>query len=633
MSKFAMEKKTVLSAAAEEQVKHRHVPGVAYEINDPYTKLIFTIGGGFFNEPKYYDTNRSDADFYAELLAQGKITSKITDDKGLTEQAREVLETITACANGDRPEDLFVIAAWARDKTNGLRMRTTPQMALVIGAQCEKSKPFVAKYATAIMQRPDEIRQVFAAYRHLFQTQAKGSSRPHKGGLPHCLRKALALTLAEASEYGLLKYDGTDRPTFGDVLKMVRGVSIRNFLEKNARLNNQTFNQANWPLSKAMFEYLVNGKVVEGAPPIILARQEFMSAKAEDLLKRADLPDLIHKAGLTWENTISHLGSSKQTWELVIPEMSEMALTRNLRNFEQAGISKEAWDKVYEKLLGMEESVQLPFRWFTAHRQVTSTEAKSVVGLKLDQACERLPDLPGITVAFTDNSGSAVGCPVSGKSDLRVADCGNILEAVLAKKLGRRAKIAVFGDSLIWIPFSQADSCMAIKEKIDACAQRDERSTHGALAFDAYKRGTGVGGGTETGLWWGLHDLIERKEKVDRIIIMSDFCCYTQGNAGFVSYHRGRSEEQVFGKDASIQGLVDKYRRTVNPDCRVYSINLNGHGQAQTRPSDTKTQLLSGWSEKIFDIIRETEGVQQVQGGEIPVELPTIEVIRQRYKR
>src|SRR5687767_12988739 len=52
--------------------------------------------GGFFNEPKYYDSNRSVAMFYAELLSTGRISSKIVDEIGLTEQARDVLETATA---------------------------------------------------------------------------------------------------------------------------------------------------------------------------------------------------------------------------------------------------------------------------------------------------------------------------------------------------------------------------------------------------------------------------------------------------------------------------------------------------------------------------------------------------------
>ena len=634
MSKFGMKKGTVHDRAADEQVAHVHVPGKAYNVADPVTKLIHTIGGGFFNEPKYYDTNRSYVEFMTELLTTGKISSTIKDEKGLTEQAREVLETATAVANGETPEDLLIVAAWARDTENGLRLRTTPQIMLALAAAQPKTKPFVTKYATAIIKRADEIRQVFGAFRHLFMTTtdeqkaeaAKTGKQPraHRGALPHGLRKALAHALAIQSDYALLKYNGDERPTFADVLKMVGGSrEIGKYLEK---ITGQK--RPNWPVSKAMFEYLVNGKYVDGLPPMLQARKEFFATKDASAVTL----ELVKAAGLTWENVVSHLGSTKAVWELCIPLMGEMALTRNLRNFEQAGISKEAWDQVYERMLAVEDTVQLPFRFFSAEREVTSTEAKSLMGRLLDRAVEKVADLPGVTLVLTDNSGSAVGCAISGKSKLRVSDAGNMLEAILAKKLGRRAIIGVFGDSLIWVKFNQADSCLAIKNQIDAIAQREERSEHGALAIPQFKTGVGVGGGTETGLWFGVDDITKRKVHVDRIIFLSDLCCYTQGDDG-TAKNCGVNMEEYFGKKATMQSMVDKYRQAVNPDCWVYSVNLSGHGQSQLRPGDDRTHLLSGWSEKLLDMIRELEAGKTPEENGQPVEVPAIEVLRGRYGR
>ena len=319
--------------------------------------------------------------------------------------------------------------------------------------------------------------------------------------------------------------------------------------------------RVNWPVSKAMFDYLVNGKYVGELPDTLQARQQFFATKDVSAITL----ELVKEAGLTWENVVSHLGSSREVWELCIPIMGEMALTRNLRNFEQAEISTAAWDKVYDRLQAVEETVQLPFRFFSAEREVTSTEAKSLLGRMLDRAVEKVADLPGITLVLTDNSGSAVGCAISGKSKLRVADCGNMLEAVLAKKLGRRAIIGVFGDSLIWVKFNQADSCLAIKNQIDAVAQREERSEHGALAIPQFKTGAGVGQGTETGLWFGMDDITRRKVKVDRIIFLSDLCCYTQGDDG-TAKNCGVNMEEYFGKKATMQSMVDRYRQAVNPD-------------------------------------------------------------------
>jgi hypothetical protein len=624
MSKFGMKKGSMHDRADAEQVAHKHVPGRAYEVSNPVAKLIHTIGGGFFNEPKYYDSNRSATEFYAELLSTGRIASKIVDEKGLTEQAREVLETATAVANGESPEDLLVIAAWARDTENGLKLRATPQIMLALAAAHPRTRPFIPKYATAIMRRADEIRQVFGAFRDLFMSAKPGThSRQHRGSLPHALRKALALALAKQSDFTLLKYNGSDRPTFADVLKMVGGSKeIGKYLEKVIGEK-----RPNWPVSKAIFEYLVNDEYVEPLPLILVARRQFFTNKDADAVSL----DLVKEAGLTWENVVSHLGSSKKVWELCIPIMGEMALTRNLRNFEQAGISAPAWDQIYERMLTVEDTVQLPIRFFAAAREVSSVEAKTLLAKLLDRAVEKVADLPGVTMVLTDNSGSAVGCAISGKSKLRVSDCGNMLEAILAKKLGSRAIIGVFGDSMIWVPFSQEESTLSIKSKIDSIAQHEERSNYGALAIPHYQKGEGVGGGTETGLWFALDDLTKRKVHVDRMIFLSDLCCYTQGDDG-TAQNCGVNMEEYFGRRATMQSMVDLYREAVNKNCFVYSVNLSGHGQSQLRPKDERTHLLSGWSEKLLDMIRDLEAGKTEQS-EPNVEVPTIKVLRSCYQR
>src|SRR5262245_38518393 len=168
--------------AFSEQVAHRHVPGRAYEVEDAVTKLIHSVGSGFFNEPKYYDSNRSAEDFARELRETGKISSVIVDRMGLTEQAREVLETAQAVASSERPEDLLIVAAWARDPRQGLRLRSTPAVLLALAAANDNTKPFVARYATAVLRRADEVRLCFATFRHLYQPGADGR---HKGSLPH----------------------------------------------------------------------------------------------------------------------------------------------------------------------------------------------------------------------------------------------------------------------------------------------------------------------------------------------------------------------------------------------------------------------------------------------------------------
>src|SRR3954469_14540999 len=156
MGKLGFSKDSIHDLVHEETVAHDHVPGRAYEVADPSQKLIHLIGGGFFNEPRYYDPKRSYDEFTRELLTTGKIASTLVDEQGLTAQAREVIEAATAVATSEHPEDLLIIAAWARDPREGLRLRTTPQILLVIAAEHPGTRGYVARYATAIMRRADE---------------------------------------------------------------------------------------------------------------------------------------------------------------------------------------------------------------------------------------------------------------------------------------------------------------------------------------------------------------------------------------------------------------------------------------------------------------------------------------------
>ena len=278
---------------------------------------------------------------------------------------------------------------------------------------------------------------------------------------------------------------------------------------------------------------------------------------------------------------MSHLGSTREVWELCIPLMGEMALTRNLRNFEQAAISQSTWDRVFERLLAVEDTVQLPFRFFAAEREITSPEAKNLLARLLDRAVEKVADLPGVTLILADNSGSAVSCSVSGKSKLRVSDAGNMLEAVLAKKLGWRALIGVFGDSLIWGSV-QTRLIAAWRSRTGSMPSPSWRNGASMVPWPIpqFTTGAGVGQSTETGLWFGLDDITKRRIHVDRIIFLSDLCCYTQGDDGTAA-NCGVNMEKYFGEKATMQSMVDRYHQTINPACWVYSVNLNGHGQSQ----------------------------------------------------
>src|SRR5690606_15992047 len=105
------------------------------------------------------------------------------------------------------------------------------------------------------------------------------------------------------------------------------------------------------------------------------ARTNFLSlSKSElrSLVNTGEAQSRIAEAGLTWEALSGAIegGMDAKAWEAVIPSMGYMALLRNLRNFEQAGVSTDVLDAVARKIEDKDEaakSKQFPMRFLSAY--------------------------------------------------------------------------------------------------------------------------------------------------------------------------------------------------------------------------------------------------------------------------
>ena len=77
--------------------------------------------------------------------------------------------------------------------------------------------------------------------------------------------------------------------------------------------------------------------------------------------------------------------------------------------------------------------------------------------------------------------------------------------------------------------------------------------------------------------------LAKENINVDRVIVFSDNECNSPYSGGTIQKH------------------ADAYRKSVNPNCWVHGVDLQGYGTQQF--TGTKTNLISGWSEKILEFI------------------------------
>lgn len=162
-------------------------------------------------------------------------------------------------------------------------------------------------------------------------------------------------------------------------------------------------------------------------------------------------PQVLQDAGMTWESVAGWLQGpmTAEVWEALIPEMGYMALLRNLRNFEQAGISDAAKAKVIARLSSREEvarSRQFPFRFYSAYKNVESFDYLPALQTAMDHTVENVPEFSGKTLVLIDDSGSMGGGYYSRKGTMTYAEQAALFGIAIAKKNAGRVNVYPFAE-------------------------------------------------------------------------------------------------------------------------------------------------------------------------------------------
>lgn len=261
----------------------------------------------------------------------------------------------------------------------------------------------------------------------------------------------------------------------------------------------------------------------------------------------------------TWEVGLTEAGTKdnkeqakKEVWLnlLKTKKIGYFALLRNLRNIIQQ--APEATPLACEMLTDeklIKKSLVLPFRYWSAHKELAQISGSREVMEALSKAAEialsNVPKLDGKTLIAIDVSGSMGGQP---------SDIASMFGAMLYKT--NNADIMLFDTSSSWFSPNPKSDILSI-----VSAMRNEFR----------------GGGTDFSLIFKA-----AKEKYDRVVILSDM-------QPWVQYHTPVSD-------------LNKYKARTGANPMVYSIDLQGYGTLQF--PETQICHLTGWSEKIFEIMK-----------------------------
>jgi hypothetical protein len=582
--------------------------GTAFEINDAALKLVCMTGGSFYAEPKFYSGSavvpkRLPGGELGKLarrleIADSKLEGFISGEE-LDDVAREVVATAIDVANSDRPEDLLAIARWLRNEAN---IRLTPQVLLVIASRLDATKPFVRSYAPHIVVRPDEVKICLLLHRFFFGMKS----------LSNCLDFGLGEALSRFGERALMKYDGTDYPTWKDVLCTIH----------RGKKGKSSGKGSEWPLPRALTNYLITGKVTDPKKiPIVAARKEL--AKLTKLDDRAKA--LAVESKVNWEVLLSQFGRTPETktevWEHLLDNnlVGYMALLRNLRNLLKAGVSDSVIDRVAGKLSDSDEvlrSRQLPFRFLQAHRVLKEDcggYGSSCSSLHLNQilgavesasnaAAANVPVMPGLTAVFADNSGSMEMNKVSKESKVTCAAAANALCGIIAKS-AEKAVVCAFGTDIAPVNFTDNDTVIGIADKVEGANTRGQNTN--AHLIPQWLRRQGL--------------------KPDRVIVLSDLQTWSDSSMSGVNGYRARNASE---EKALCDTWADYVSFSGGKSTWLHCVHLNGYGDSPVDEGMLLNQV-SGFSEKVVKMLLQAEGSLSVEKEEDS--LPTVDQIRKEW--
>lgn len=361
--------------------------------------------------------------------------------------------------------------------------------------------------------------------------------------LPMQLRKALKHKLESFNDYQLSKALSESREvSMADCIKLLRPN------EKVAKV------------PEGFYAKVIEGKVKMGA---------------ESKQVQSELAKSRNK------NSSSTVEDVKQS----IDTSTIMAIVKNLVALYRAGVfdDKGAVNSIVDKLTDRKQvrnSRLLPFRFYSAYKEICKLPSSygvrcvtDALVTALDFSIDNLQKLEGYNAILIDRSGS-MSYPVSSMSTVTAEDVALILGAICFKQ--GVGEVYVF-----------ADRCERVKGL-------SSRSTVIDLVNQIKK--VKVGGGTFLdSAFEVIFSDAKKISKYDNLILLSDNDCYTStGNSFRLGSYYSRSSTFDDTVNSMIkEGLIRKF----------YINNLLGNKFAVVNTDDYRKNLITGFSERIVDMI------------------------------
>lgn len=405
-------------------------PAVTSPITGEQTASVLTAEGA----PGYLRDTRSEL----FLLAVTNMVGEDTFYEGATDRDTRFTALVRSATTED-PEWTAQFLRWLRHDAN-MRSASIVGAAEYAHQSLADDRPGARAVVASVLRRPDEPGEMLAYWT---STHGRAIPKPVKRGVADAVTRVY-------DERALLKYDSDVRGfRFADVIDLVhpsprapwQGDLFAHALDRRHNRDN--------PIPESL---------------TVLRKRDILMHVSTDTRRGllAD-PTLFREAGMTWESLAGWLQGpmDRAAWEAMIPSMGYMALLRNLRNFDDAGVSDEVAQRVITRLSDpdqVEKSRQFPMRFLSAYKAAPSLRWGHALELALSASLRNVPVLDGRTLILVDRSGSMYAS-LSRRSDLQRSEAAAVFGTALAMRC-EKADLVQFGTNSAIVPFRKGGSVL-----------------------------------------------------------------------------------------------------------------------------------------------------------------------------
>lgn len=378
------------------------------------------------------------------LLAVSNMVGEDTFYEGASERDQRFRTLVRVVATED-PEWVSRFIPWLRQEAN---MRTASVVAAVEFAQAHKglvNGVSARSVVASALQRADEPGEALA--------YCKTRGYPVAGGLQRGIADAAQRLY---NERNLLKYDGQSKGfRFGDVLELTHAKPA-----------------AAW--QGDLFKYAIDRRhdrddiTIPQSCKVLSARATLERIPVSERRNYLGDSNLLGLAGMTWESLSGWLQGpmDAKAWEAIIPQMGYMALLRNLRNFDQAGVSDSVAAAISTKLSSLDEvrrSRQFPMRFLSAYKAAPSLRWSWPLEQALEHSLSNVPTFKGSTLVLVDTSGS-MGASFSRDGSLAFWEAAALFGIAVARQ-SDTASVVSYSTRSVEFPLITGESTLKTLER------------------------------------------------------------------------------------------------------------------------------------------------------------------------